>query len=263
MNARRPEQVSQHLSTFALEAYLLDGEDAKRRTQVESHLRECERCRDAIAELRRLHAEFNQELLPSGPPVSSVAVQESPWYRKATLIAPLLASAAAVALFATWVGDDGLQSSPTPAIQAKGESTFIVLARRGERVFQLDPQGNDLQPGDALRFVLTTGGANEGYLIVASVDEDNNTNIYFPQEGQDGRISQPGRWELPGSVVLDDKSGSERVFALLSKQRLKPEDVRRALTELGRGGASRLQVDKPLELPTSSQYSFLIRKRAP
>jgi hypothetical protein len=66
---------------------------------------------------------------------------------------------------------------------------------------------------------------------------------------------------VPGSIVLDDTLGPERVFALFSKQELAVAELEPALRSLGRAGHNALRDVQALDVPGATQRSFLMFKR--
>lgn len=252
MNENRPG--AGHFSTFELELSLLEGERASNRQQIAEHLSGCSECRDAMAELKRLHAEFETVVLPRKLPVPAVAPRRSPWYLRPVVWAPALASAAAVILALGLRSGDVVPTQDAGDIQTKGGTQLLVFARSDGRTRQLVSGQSGARPGDQVRFVLTATSEHSRYLLLASVEASGKTNVYWPAQGQrSGAIGGAGRFEVPGSVVLDAAPGPERVFALLSSAPLDFTDVQPALEALARQGADAIASAKTLELSTRQE----------
>jgi hypothetical protein len=142
-----------------------------------------------------------------------------------------------------------------PSVAIKGGPSLRVFARHNGRVAVVRPR-SALHAGDEIRFAVEPAGLR--YLLVASVDGAGKATIYFPYGGA---VSQPvgGATELPGSIVLDDAPGPERVFALLSEQPLVAADVTGALVDLGRRGPDAIRAASRLPV-AATQLSLLFEK---
>jgi hypothetical protein len=116
-----------------------------------------------------------------------------------------------------------------------------------------------LAPNDRIRFVVTSDRAR--FLMIASVDGAGNASIYFPYHGARSGPVAGERVELPGSIILDDAPGPERLFAVFSDEPISADVVRRALEEIRGAGAirstSRLSVD------AQDQLSLVFEKVTP
>jgi hypothetical protein len=141
-----------------------------------------------------------------------------------------------------------------PAIAIKGGPSLRVFARRQGRVTAVRPR-TTLHAGDEIRFAVEPAGLH--YLIVASVDGAGKATVYFPYGGI---ASQPvSGGTLPGSIVLDDAPGPERIFALFSRQPLAAAEVTGALVELGRRGPDAIRAARQLSV-AATQLSLVFEK---
>jgi hypothetical protein len=140
-----------------------------------------------------------------------------------------------------------------------------VFARRGDRA----PDGSGpvvrvadgarLAAGDALRFVLDPTGLP--YVLIASVDGAGQVSIYFPFHGEasarvDGRTSV----SVPGSIVLDEAPGPERLYVIYSERPIEARAVRHVLARTAAGGAPAIRSTVHLPIEGSVQATLLFEK---
>jgi hypothetical protein len=259
------EAANQHVSSFDLDLLEIGGLDDVRKRKVDDHLRGCDACRQEQQSLRKLRAEFTNSVLPRTIDVVRKRARSSgrPGFVAPKLWAPLLASATAFALWAL-VRQPGQQGHLTGQdLQTKGKAELQLVARHDGRVTTVDRFNRNLRPGDELRFVVTATDPEAPYLLVVSVDGAGRANVYHPYNGAaSGRIEHPGRWEVPGSVVLDESSGPERIFALFSKEPLKASIVTEALAAIGKRGWEAIRTTERLDVAGVDQTSFVIEKAA-
>jgi hypothetical protein len=110
--------------------------------------------------------------------------------------------------------------------------------------------------------VLTGTPDDHSHVIVASVDADARVSIYFPYDGKaSAPLPGPGRWEVPGSIQLDDTLGPERVFVFFAEKPLAAADVERALLALGKQGPNAIRDARTVHLAGTVQRSFLMMKK--
>jgi hypothetical protein len=175
--------------------------------------------------------------------------------RRAWLVAALLAVSIVVACRGRW-SDDELE------LQVKGELELLVYARRQHHVTLLDRFDRIVHPGEEIRFILTGVPEGHSYVLVASVDSAAVATVYFPyRASRSAPLPGPGRWEVPGSIVLDETLGPERVFAIFSERPLSASEVEPALLRLGRAGKNAIRDAKTLDIPGTVQRSFLMFKQ--
>jgi hypothetical protein len=150
-------------------------------------------------------------------------------------------------------------------LQAKGDAQLSTYIHEGGTTRQLPSTGVGARAGDEVRFVLTTTSSRTRYLLLISVESTGKTNVYWPPSGErNSAIRAPGRFEVPGSIVLDDAPGPERVFALLSSLPLETAVVETALAALARNGTDAIRATEVLDLtPTggslTEQHSVLLK----
>jgi hypothetical protein len=145
-----------------------------------------------------------------------------------------------------------------PEVTEKGGLAFWLVARRAERVFLVGPRDR-LRSGDQIRFVFEH--VHLRYLLIASVDGAGEPSIYFPYDGASSVEVSPGdRLEVPGSIIVDEQAGPERLFALFSRRPIGADRVRAALRALGGRGASAVRATKALDIDADEQVTLLIEK---
>jgi len=147
--------------------------------------------------------------------------------------------------------------------QPKGDFDIVVFARHEDRIEQLDRFNRWVYPGERVRFVLTGTPEDHRQVIVGSVDAKAQVSIYFPYGGTaSATLPGPGRWEVPGSIELDETLGPERVFVFFSKKPLLATDVEQALLALGKQGPNAIRDARTVDVAGTVQRSFLMMKRS-
>jgi hypothetical protein len=120
----------------------------------------------------------------------------------------------------------------------KGLVGLEVWCRRTGRVFRVQ-QGDKLFDEDMIRFVPRFQGEPSRFVMVVSIDSRGVVNRYFPAHSETAeQVTEPGV-PLPGSTVLDDTGGPERIVLLASEEAFRFEEVRRAVeTEWRKTGSA-------------------------
>jgi anti-sigma factor RsiW len=242
-----------HLSSLQLDALALDALPADTRAAASEHLAACATCRAHAEELATLRSHFTVKVLPRTAP----ALRRPPAWRSAwRWVVPLLAVSAAVLVVLHPPAEDG------PAYGVKGGTTLQLFAHRGERTWKVE-QGEELAPGDQVRFRVEGGGLP--YVLLVSVDGAGQVNTYHPFGGARSALLPDGALvEIAGSVVLDTAPGPERLFALFSREPLAFDTVLPALRELAAGGATAIRHHTMLPVPAGAQQAtFLFEKPQP
>jgi hypothetical protein len=251
-----------HLDDCALDLLSL-GIDLPEAADSRAHLETCADCRAALAERGALRGHFERDVLPRTLGKVRARIQdeqEAPARSRPFAWLFPLAACAALAVV-------GLKPAPETApaadgdLRVKGGATLQLFVKRGEQVFEAH-EGDALQPGDAVRFVIFPGG--EKNLVVGSVDGAGHASIYLPQQGTDSSTIEPDRtYTSPLSITLDAAPGPERVFAILSPAPLSLERVKAALRELGRGGAPAIRSAQLLSIDGTTQATLRFEKLLP
>jgi hypothetical protein len=211
----RPED--EHPSEHALVRHRAgEGQPAERR-RIEAHLADCPSCRRSLEQLADFERAFAEQHQRQGflAAVQLAAEQAGPGRRR--WLQPLAWSAAAAALLLVlglviWPGAGRRQPEPTERIKGAGlELDYLVAA--GRRVVAAGPE-RVLHPGDRIQFRLSA--PRGGYLHLVGVDAAGRVSVYYPRPGEPHPVYPGGAARpVPGSVILDETLGAERVFALI------------------------------------------------
>jgi hypothetical protein len=245
-----------HLSAFAIDELLAGTLDAEQAALAQSHLASCVRCRRDADAARVAREQFLRDLLPRTVGAVRAARQRRRWRLAAWFGGPaLLAAAAAIAI--VW--------TPPPRavadgdLRIKGGPAFEVYAERGGRVIPVR-DGTELAAGDRIRFAVVAGELE--YLIVASVDGVGKVSVYHPFDGDHSApIRRGARVELPGSVVLDDAPGPERIYALFSPRPLAAREVHARLAPIAAGGADAIRAATAVDVAgIAAQATVVVEK---
>jgi hypothetical protein len=246
-----------HLASFHLELARVGETSPADRAFIDEHLRICAQCAEMAATFEANRHEFGA---PGGAGARVRAHLQEQLQRRprrwlawlgAGVLVPL---AAGIVILATF----HRPSPREPDIGLKGGAGLLVAARRGERVFPVRP-GEPLRPGDQIRFVLEH--VRYPFVLIASVDGAGRANVYVPYEGPASLEVRAGdRVEIPGSIIIDDTPGPERLFAFLSARPLDATGVRAALTTIGARGASAIRAVNRLDVGADEQVSMLMEK---
>ena len=240
--------MTRHVSSLELDALALGGLRADDARRVSEHLAACVACRAEQSRAESLRADF--ERIAAVRPVSRHA-----WARMWWLAVPSLAAVVALALWSIrpW-------APKTPDLEIKGDATWQVIAKHGATQTEVR-DGSTLSPGDQIRFVIVPAGAR--YVMIASVDATGVMTIYYPYDGAQSEPIAGERVALPGSIVLDDAPGPERVYALLTDAPLSAAVVKQALERVVASGRSVIRTTRALHVPVRAQLSILFEKAVP
>ena len=247
--------------------------EAERSPDAGAHLRTCDRCAAALAEL----VAARQELLGSDPEAQSrfaaLAIlarvaerRRKTWWRFVMPLAPVAAAAAVLLVMsrgafspAPSVSDkiSGAAKHVTGAVRSKGALLVEAFCKRGDSVFPVK-DGDDFLAGDRLRFAYTKD--QSGVLLVFGVDDTGRLFPYYRDDALAGVNAPPGaEVMLPDSVELDDHHGWERVFCLWTPAPLGDEVIRTAVAEALAAVSGDIQ--QAARLPVEAeQTSFLLRR---
>jgi anti-sigma factor RsiW len=249
--------VTEHVSAFTLDALALGALSADDRARVEAHLEHCAACRrerDAGAARR---VEFAEAVLPRTLPGLREGATRGGWPVRRTV---WLAAAAAAAVVLALVVRARREPELGVDLGIKGGPAWQVVGHRDQRTFVVR-DGAPLAAGDGLRFVIMPDGAP--YLLIASIDGAGAASIYFPYRGARSERLDGARIELPGSIVLDDAPGPERLFALFSDEPIDAASIEAQLRELGARGPDAIRATPRLAVAARAQLSLVFEKQAP
>jgi hypothetical protein len=237
-----------HPSEQVLDALYLNALDADARARTVAHVEACTRCRERVREAEASRRHFIAHVMPRQLP-TLVRPRPSMWW----FAAPALAVAIAAALLVM------RPHAPAPdPLGIKGGATLQIYANRGDRVTPVH-DGVSLQPGDQIRFVVKAAAAQ--HLVIASVDAAGHATIYYPYAGRTSvQLPDAPVHEVPGSVVLDDTLGPERVFALIARAPISTKPVLAALRKIG---PDAIRTQRTLDVAADTQLSIVFEKVKP
>ncbi len=220
-----------HPSELKLERHLMDPDAS----EIAAHVRDCERCRERVAQMRQQGDDFRRFVYPA---TLDQVTRPRFWPPRALW---LLAPAAGLATVLLLV-----HAGPTSDyIGTKGGAltlTAYAALPSGARPLE---EGAVVPASAALRFRVRT--AEPCNLTLLSVDDSGQVSQLYSRQVR-------GDVTLPGGVQLDGKPGRERFFALCAAD---PGAVEQAARNIGS------EVGKVLALPgvQGPQASLLIEKR--
>jgi hypothetical protein len=252
-----------HVTALELDLLALGQAPPQSRARIEAHSAACAAC----AARRAQHDADVQHFRTSVFPRTAervVAPRPSGW-RWRWLLGLAVPVAACVLLLArgrvppSGPADD--QSSGLGTLGIKGPSARVFARRSRPPTTDVVSvsDGDRLSAGDALRFVLLPTG--RPYVLIASVDGAGQANIYYPFHGEaSGEVDPKATVSVPGSIVLDQAPGPERLFFIHSAAPLRADLVRAALVKLGKGGATMIRGTQRLPLAGTLQSTLLFEK---
>jgi hypothetical protein len=221
--------MSDCLSRLALAQLTTRELGATDQARAEQHLRGCASCAGRLEELTHHAADYEQRADDHRRQLRlALAVQK----QRQTLW-PLLA-VPALALLALVV----MVTGPGDPDRYKGAFTLRYVAKRGSEQFVV--KDNDrLLAGDALRAAVTTD--RTGYLWIVLVDADGTVTSLYPEAPPSAdptpmTLERSGTTTLPGSIILDDAPGTERLVCFFSEQPFRRDQLLKQLeAALARG----------------------------
>jgi hypothetical protein len=257
-----------HLTSLDFDRLRLEALLPDEAAALRGHLDTCDACRQQEQSQLALAHRFLHEVLPRTLPVirerlEPAAGSHRRWiHRWAFALAPL---ACGLALLVFWGHGTPRNRAVAPAddvadIALKGGGGLLAYVRQGTSIKRLE-NGAVLAPGDALRFAVDVGANNN--ILIAGVDGSGKANAYFPYgQWQGAALPAGARFEVPGSIVLDDSPGPERIFAFLSKQPLDGAAIRTRLETLARLGAQAIRATSDVDVAGSERSSVIFEKKA-
>jgi hypothetical protein len=232
-----------------------------------AHLDACPPCREQQKARQALADQFAREILPRSLPV--VRQRLAPRNRLRLGWWALALSPVACGVLLAFLGLHKSTDHTTSVwksipgdmgdIGIKGGGDLLTYVRHGTKVTRLAP-GGVVAAGDALRFVVETG--SHRYLFIAGVDGGGHAHAYYPfGQWQSVSVAPRSRFEVPGSLVLDNAPGPERIFAMVSSRPLDGGDVRPILEELARRGPQAIRTTAAPSVVEAEISSILFEKR--
>jgi hypothetical protein len=240
------------------------------RAEVEAHAAGCPRCRTVLDRMAEEEAAWAKRADPAAASVAILARLERAPITGQTrhprlAVAGFGALATLLLVVATVSGPAIRPGSPGP-----GRETRIKGERIALQMFVDTPNGarrhdsaSALTAGDRVQFRYQAGGHR--HLLLVSVDGRAISPLYPPEPGPSIEVEPEGLRILPGSIILDDVVGPERVFAFFSDRPLEfravEPDVRRALSAKGGDIEALDHIEGLASEPEVEQRSVLLHKQ--
>ena len=228
-----------HLSELALARYLYGEADAHARAAVDAHVATCASCAAYLAA-----SVAEDEAAPEAPawlqagavsPASTparapiaITSRADRLARAARQLGPWLAAAAAALLLVRpWQGGAAPERDH---YTRRGSTLGLSVHVHDGAASHLVDSGAKVRAGDRARFEVIV--AEDGYLLVAGLDDRGNVYAGFPQESGAAAVfvqrSAVPR-VLPSAIEFDATQGSEHLFAMLCSHPFHLDDMRAAM----------------------------------
>jgi hypothetical protein len=214
------------LSDFAIDDHELHGGAPP---GAVAPLEGCRSCQARVAERRARVAEF-QDRWSAGTWERVTASRARATRRRGwALLSGVTVLGAAAASWVLLIGAPSrVRRAGTDVVVPKGASVAEVVCRRRGETFPLG-DGDEVRPGDELRFRVLGADARGAYVQVGSVDGSGAYASFYPPGEGDVSVERPAAGQpLPESIRLDDAPGPERVLVVLSETPLPVSEVRAA-----------------------------------
>jgi hypothetical protein len=238
-----------HPSDVVVAKLLLGKASEEEARAAAAHAADCSRCRAELDAAQAARRRFAEQVFPRTLPEIERRLGPRPRWR--FWLGALGVATAAIVILPFLV----VRPRPPvqdPAWQTKGVGTLKVFGRRGDRVIAVE-DGARLRPGDQLRFAVQPGDAR--FVLIGSVDGRGRASLYYPSAAV-GVVDGGQVQLLEESIVLDDASGPERIFAVFSDRRLEDGEVEVLLKQVAAGGAEAIRRTHrlPLSFPQASLF---------
>jgi len=213
----RPRRAPECVSDLVLDQ-IVSGEAVG--AAPEAHVAGCARCGERLASFRadqERDAALVAELAARAELPSVVPLRRRLWLSAAL---PLLAAAAILLLLLP-----RLLRGPGSDTREKGGSALaldVVVRHADGKIESLGPNGR-VRAGDAVRFVVST--PRPGHLVVLGLDSAGAVSVYVSDGADPHKVERGSRQAMPGSVILDDTPGAERLVALECDARFAVSDA--------------------------------------
>src|SRR5262245_30820296 len=131
---------NRHLSSWTIDALRMSADSlgASARGEAERHLARCARCREAAADSAAAHDRFLAEVLPRTAARLERRVSRRRLLRATMWITPPVLAAAAAFVLALRAPAEREGAPNQTYLAVKGEPSFKMVAKRGERQFEVD-----------------------------------------------------------------------------------------------------------------------------
>lgn len=198
-----------HLSELAIDHYLF-GEPAAQRV-LALHLAACAACRASVAAMQALDDALG--LAPELPPRPAARPRWIP--SRGTWLG--LSVFAIAAVFTLAIGPwRSLPAGPPDEFAVRGSSLVFTVHLHDGVGSRAGEPGDVIHAGDRARF--TVALAEDGYLLIAGIDDHGDAYAGYPQEEDAAAVYLAGSLTplaLPTAIEFDDSPGREHLFAML------------------------------------------------
>ncbi|MBW1873222.1 MAG: hypothetical protein JRJ19_14225 [Deltaproteobacteria bacterium] len=190
---------------------------------------------------------------------SQVSKAQTSWWQALLRPARLAPAAGVIVLLlilvATfWTTDGG-------DVRMKGktiELSYFVMEAEGPKVASAD---RILHPGDRIQFRLTALAG--GFVHIVGIDHNGVVSVYFPLPAKEPEAFPGGAGRpVPGSVILDETLGKERIFVLICSQPIVAEQLIKTVKDVPGGTLKLVASDRlPLELECDQSSLTLFKEK--
>ena len=245
----------EHPSGHMLTRYHAGDLPPEDRERIGGHLQDCQSCMVFLEDLeqakKNFHAANPRDAFLARARVAAAESPEAPaWWNRLLRPAALLAAAAAlvVLLLVPWRSPD----EPTERIKGGPiELGYFVMEDSGPVVAAPD---RILHPGDRIQFRLTAPAG--GFVHVVGIDQSETVSVYYPLPDETVREFPGGAGRpVPGSVILDEILGAEKVFVLICEQPVARDRLLDKLKSVPGGPA---QLRQQSQLPLDCRQASLV-----
>lgn len=232
--------MSECPTRFTLSRWRVADLPSDEQRAVTTHVEQCEACNETVSAIAQVAAEQESRLEERLKDFDERLAEVRSQGRRRAVVLTAFGSLAAAACVAVVLGFGLLASDRTPISEEpvytglKGTLKFQVVAKRGDEQFAVH-SNTELREDDALRFVVITGSA--GYVTVFSIDSRGTISSFYPDANPAAdpapfRLDGAGRHELPGSIVLDNALGEERLVVAFSKTAFDRNDAHQQIVRV-------------------------------
>jgi hypothetical protein len=203
-------------SHFALDDRDVHGADAP---EVAQHIEGCRRCATRRAERAAERQIFDAQAAALWTRIAAAGqerrARRGRW-AGAGLRLPALVFLGGLGALAVLIVGRGSDPRRSTYVAPKGRAPVEIICRRGGAVFALAP-GDDVAPGDELRFRPLPVWPDGRFIQIGSVDGTGRYTPFYPAAAGAPSVPLPAAAAaLDGSIRLDSAPGPERLFVVIS-----------------------------------------------
>ena len=215
--------MTTHLSTLALHQLRYGELDEPEERAARAHLETCEHCAALLAQQENHRQEFVLQPVPDA--IRELAEPERvPFWKRWTLVGPMLALAAMLLLVPTFLTDEPeiVEPSDDPELLAKGNGILLEAWLQTDDGPMVLAQDALLAAGDRVQLKFASQG--RPFVSFGGVDGSGEAEVYgtFAVDGD-------GIQDAPFALTLDKTPGRQRFLALFTYQRPSEGQVKQAI----------------------------------